>query len=98
MVFPLNRERKRESGLTQILFLGVSFATSVKRRCRIPFFFEPNFDALIKSLPVMERIRSEGGPVAAKAQLTSKMSVVYGDFLVRKVGNNFAADGKGKYD
>uniref|UniRef100_A0A8H7XPF6 Fe2OG dioxygenase domain-containing protein n=1 Tax=Psilocybe cubensis TaxID=181762 RepID=A0A8H7XPF6_PSICU len=80
------------STLHRVVHRGSNFRVS------IPFFFEPNFDALIKSLPVMERIRSEGGPVAAKAQLTSKMSVVYGDFLVRKVGNNFAADGKGKYD
>ena len=24
--------------------------------------------------------------------------VVYGDFLLRKVGNNFATEGRGKYD
>lgn len=24
--------------------------------------------------------------------------VAYGDFLLRKVGNNFATDGRGKYD
>jgi len=27
-----------------------------------------------------------------------RKSIVYGKFLVGKVGNNFSADGKGKYD
>ncbi|PPQ89672.1 hypothetical protein CVT25_013858 [Psilocybe cyanescens] len=67
-------------------------------RVSIPFFFEPNFDAIIKPLPVMARIRSKGGSDAVKVKSTGREPVIYGDFLVSKVGNNFATDRKGKYD
>jgi isopenicillin N synthase-like dioxygenase len=61
---------------------------------RIPFFFEPNFDALVK--PLAAALRTQNGQ-GGKAAL--KNPVVYGDFLVGKVGNNFdAGDKKGRYD
>ncbi|TFK40646.1 Clavaminate synthase-like protein [Crucibulum laeve] len=62
-------------------------------RVSIPFFFEPNFDAVVKPLAAARRINacSEHTDVAKEHK-----SVVYGEFLVAKVGNNF--DGKGKYD
>lgn len=58
-------------------------------RISIPFFYEPNFDALVEPLPAALRL----------ARPTEKTydPVVYGEFLKKKVGNNFA-DGKGRYD
>jgi isopenicillin N synthase-like dioxygenase len=64
---------------------------------RIPFFFEPNFDAVIRPLAVVSRLKGEepGKNVDAGAL---RRPVVYGDFLVSKVGNNFESAGKGRYD
>ncbi|TFK74880.1 Clavaminate synthase-like protein [Pluteus cervinus] len=50
---------------------------------RVPFFFEPNFNAHVKPLPAALRLQDG----SAKQQL--KSSVVYGEFLVNKVGGNF---------
>ncbi|KAF7973738.1 hypothetical protein HWV62_14312 [Athelia sp. TMB] len=64
-------------------------------RVSIPFFFEPNFDARVEVLPAARRL--------LEIQSSDKESgkkyepVVYGDFLMKKVGGNFA-EGKGKYD
>ncbi|KAJ6477458.1 hypothetical protein C8R47DRAFT_1140638 [Mycena vitilis] len=58
-------------------------------RVSVPFFFEPNFNAHVKPLAAAKRI--QGGNIA------DKKYVVYGEFLLAKVGNNFAG-GKGKYD
>ncbi|KZP33612.1 Clavaminate synthase-like protein [Athelia psychrophila] len=62
---------------------------------RIPFFFEPNFDAKVEVLAAARRLQS-GQP---KGEESDKKydSVVYGEFLLKKVGGNFA-EGKGKYD
>ncbi|KAG6886960.1 hypothetical protein C0992_001432 [Termitomyces sp. T32_za158] len=57
----------------------------------IPFFFEPNFDADIRPLDAALRLQK---PEDRKEQ---RKPVVYGEFLLKKVGSNFA-DGKGKYD
>lgn len=61
----------------------------------VPFFFEPNFDALVKPIP---------GALRKKAQETGELegepaheSVVYGEFLLAKVGNNFSTEGSGRY-
>jgi len=61
---------------------------------RVPFFFEPNFDALVKPLDAVARLRVKEGLPSE----TDRKPVVYGDFLTSKVGSNFAVDGKGKYD
>ncbi|KJA24044.1 hypothetical protein HYPSUDRAFT_200860 [Hypholoma sublateritium FD-334 SS-4] len=53
-------------------------------RVSVPFFFEPNFDALVK-------------PFESQKTTPTRKAIVYGDFLVSKVGNNFADPGKGKY-
>ncbi|KAF7982905.1 hypothetical protein HWV62_25170 [Athelia sp. TMB] len=64
-------------------------------RVSIPFFFEPNFDAKVEVLAAARRL--------LEVQSSDKESgkeyepVVYGDFLKKKVGGNFA-EGKGKYD
>ena len=66
---------------------------------RIPFFFEPNFDAVIEPLPAASRIL-EGTPERDRLKLTQGKQyspLVYGDFLLKKVGNNFDT-GKGRYD
>ncbi|KAJ7044108.1 hypothetical protein C8F04DRAFT_689538 [Mycena alexandri] len=60
-------------------------------RISVPFFFEPNFNALVQPLAAAKRIQGAAGG------LSERKSVVYGDFLMAKVGNNFAG-GKGKYD
>ena len=61
----------------------------------VPFFFEPNFDALVKPIPSAlgkkaQETGEQGGEPACK-------SVVYGEFLLAKVGNNFATEGSGRY-
>jgi hypothetical protein len=67
---------------------------------RIPFFFEPNFDALIK--PLDAALRMQAGdtnflhPAEEIVIKPNYEPVRYGEFLKNKVGNNFDT-GKGKY-
>lgn len=68
---------------------------------RIPFFFEPNFDALVKPLDAVLRMQAED-PKFLHPDNGTKVKpnyepVQYGEFLKKKVGNNFDT-GKGKYD
>lgn len=63
--------------------------------CSIPFFFEPNFDALIKPLPAALRLQ-ETPKKKARPEKEHK-PIVYGQFLLGKVTSNFDT-GKGKYD
>ncbi|KAF2098373.1 Clavaminate synthase-like protein [Rhizodiscina lignyota] len=49
-------------------------------RVSVPFFFEPNFDAVVR--PLQKCVRETGG----EAKYTE---VVYGDFLTRKIAGNF---------
>ena len=63
---------------------------------RIPFFFEPNFDALIKPLPAALRIQDGTGEGHGEQMKKRYQPIVYGEFLKRKVGNNFA--GGSRYD
>lgn len=76
------------------------------RRCRvsIPFFFEPSFDARIAPLDAALRLQAAGEGVKSGKRYEE---IVYGDFLLGKVGGNFAkgVDGresggekKGKYE
>ena len=60
----------------------------------IPFFFEPNFDALVKPFKSATRLSAKEGLVLEQ----DRKPVVYGDFLISKVGNNFEKEGKGRYD
>ncbi|TDL22212.1 Clavaminate synthase-like protein [Rickenella mellea] len=74
-------------------------------RVSIPFFFEPNFDALVKPLAAALRLQDCAGNLTNGAKdhseetthATKYKPAVYGDFLVGKVGGNFATS-KGKYD
>lgn len=67
----------------------------------IPFFFEPNFDAEVAPLEAAQRIQKDlnlGGKHHASKTVPENNyePVVYGDFLRKKVSNNF--DGGGKYN
>ena len=68
---------------------------------RIPFFFEPNFDAFIKPLDAAIRIQAEDTNFLHPSErLTAHPNyepIRYQDFLTKKVANNFVL-GKGKYD
>ncbi|EKM79373.1 hypothetical protein AGABI1DRAFT_39707 [Agaricus bisporus var. burnettii JB137-S8] len=48
---------------------------------RIPFFFEPNIDAIIKPLDVIKRKEKEGKQM--------REPILYGDYVRSKVANNF---------
>ncbi|RPD62391.1 Clavaminate synthase-like protein [Lentinus tigrinus ALCF2SS1-7] len=67
-------------------------------RVSIPFFFEPNFDAHVEPLPAALRMQEEDRKIRGITE-PAKMyqPVVYGDFLLKKVGSNFDT-GKGRYD
>ena len=65
---------------------------------RIPFFFEPNFDAYIKPLAAANRIQEKHGDEKTAFGVShGRRPVVYGEFLMKKVGSNFAS-GKGRYE
>jgi len=65
---------------------------------RIPFFFEPNFSTVVRPLPAINRLKEVKD--AAHESDAKYADVVYGEFLLKKVGSNFSEDtpGKGKYD
>ena len=62
---------------------------------RIPFFFEPNFEAYIKPLVAASRIHEKDSDEKPAFGVTRR-PMVYGEFLMKKVGSNFAS-GKGRY-
>ncbi|KAF5338932.1 hypothetical protein D9611_008716 [Ephemerocybe angulata] len=62
-------------------------------RVSIPFFFEPNFDAFVRPLPGALRKKALDTAEKSKEGEPERKSVVYGEFLLAKVGNNFAEDG-----
>lgn len=68
---------------------------------RVPFFFEPNFDAFIKPLDAALRMQAGDSdflhPNEKRTVQPNRAPVTYGDFLMKKVGGNFIL-GKGKYD
>lgn len=63
---------------------------------RIPFFFEPNFDARIEALPAALRLQDKSGGEHIDDVPRRYEPVIYGEFLKRKVANNF--QGGSKYD
>lgn len=69
-------------------------------RVSVPFFYEPSFDAWIEPLPAALRLQAKEGGRGSEGK--RKEPVRYGDFLLKKVGGNFAVkdDGsvsKGRY-
>ncbi|KAG8982887.1 hypothetical protein FRB90_006483 [Tulasnella sp. 427] len=69
---------------------------SILRLDALPFFFEPNFDALVKPLAAVIRAQDASGE---KIDDKAYAPVVYGEFLKSKVTTNFseATPGKGRY-
>jgi len=65
-------------------------------RISIPFFFEPNFDANVVVLAAARRLQEAQSNDGRNGGKTYS-PVVYGEFLLKKVGNNFAG-GNGKYN
>ena len=68
---------------------------------RIPFFFEPNFDAKVAPLAAAHRIQEDLSRNSEKDHTSEQTRktyepTIYGDFLMKKVRNNFA--GAGKYN
>ncbi|KAG2010065.1 2OG-Fe(II) oxygenase [Coprinopsis cinerea AmutBmut pab1-1] len=66
-------------------------------RVSIPFFFEPNFDALVEPLPAALRAKAKETGVKLEDIRPEKEPIVYGEFLMKKVGNNFAVEGRDRY-
>ena len=57
---------------------------------RVPFFFEPNFDAEIKPTEAALRILSQtSGEKEVERLRAVYPPVIYGEFLKKKVGGNF---------
>ncbi|CAE6466933.1 unnamed protein product [Rhizoctonia solani] len=75
-----------KSTIHRVIHRGTNFRVSV------PFFFEPNFDAVVEPLPAALRLPEVQGKVQDQYK-----PIVYGDFLYKKVSNNFSL-GKGQYD
>jgi len=81
-----------KSTLHRVVHRGTNYRVS------IPFFYEPNFTALVK--PLRAALSLQKHDYAHNAWDGSGKiyhPIVYGDFLLKKVGNNFDT-GKGKYD
>lgn len=72
-----------------------------KLKISIPFFFEPNFNARVAPLGAALRIQEDLSLTSEKwhEKLRKKTyePTIYGDFLMKKVGNNFVT-GQGKYN
>jgi len=88
-----------KSTLHRVIHRGKNFRVS------IPFFFEPNFDALVRPLPAALRILDAEASDAKCTESSASAEgrrmhtpVIYGDFLLSKVSNNFATGGRGRYD
>lgn len=81
-----------KSTLHRVVHRGSSYRVS------IPFFFEPNFTANVVPLRAALRLLTSQDKESSSNDKQTYKSVVYGDFLLRKVDTNFALDGKGKYD
>jgi hypothetical protein len=83
------------------IYLGLPTHT-LTNHASIPFFFEPNFDTEVAPLEAARRIQKdlsllEGKHHTLKQVLEEKYKpVVYGDFLRKKVSNNF--DGGDRYN
>jgi isopenicillin N synthase-like dioxygenase len=73
--------------------------TRLKTCYRIPFFYEPNFSALVKPLRAALSLQENKPAPKGKDEGDKNIyrSVAYGEFLLKKVGNNFDT-GRGKYD
>ncbi|KAF8749493.1 Clavaminate synthase [Rhizoctonia solani] len=78
-----------KSTIHRVVHRGTNFRVSTSKSSVL---FEPNFDALVEPLPAALRLPEVQGKAEERYQ-----SVVYGEFLYKKVSNNFSL-GKGRYD
>lgn len=62
-----------------------------RERVAVPFFFEPNYDAVIEPLDLQHLLSEEGGVGIGEDQRQRKSfpPIQYGDHLLRKVSTNF---------
>ncbi|KIY67560.1 Clavaminate synthase-like protein [Cylindrobasidium torrendii FP15055 ss-10] len=74
-----------KSTLHRVIHRGANYRVS------IPFFFEPNFTADVR--PLDAALRRQKGQANAKVYEPQ----VYGEFLMKKVGSNFAGGKKDRY-
>jgi len=75
------------------------FSKSPLTATSIPFFFEPNFDAKVAPLAAARRIQEDLSRDSEKHSTSEQNRktyepMIYGDFLMKKVRNNFAGEGK----
>lgn len=61
-------------------------------RVSVPFFFEPNFDAVVKPLEAALRIHNVTRSSSSKPLAGRFPPIIYGEFLKSKVGANFTED------
>lgn len=66
-----------------------SMIPSLNSTCRVPFFFEPNFTALVQPSPAALRIHNSEKANENASVEGAYPPIVYGDFLKGKVGGNF---------
>jgi hypothetical protein len=83
-------------------YLLHKLSNHAKQKISIPFFFEPNFNARVAPLGAALRIQEDLSLTSDKWQVERMRKktyepTIYGDFLLKKVGSNFAI-GQGKYD
>lgn len=84
------------------IYLGGLQIYTLTNYASIPFFFEPNFDTEVAPLEAAQRIQKDlsllGGEHHTHKQVPENKyePVVYGDFLRKKVSNNF--DGGDRYN
>jgi len=79
-----------KSTIHRVMHRGANYRVS------IPFFFEPNFNAEIAPLEAARRVQNDSNPTPEQIRKIYEPTV-YGNFLLKKVRNNFAIGG-GKYD
>ena len=68
---------------------------SPRYRVSIPFFYEPNFDALVQPLPLPPDVVSIATGVTPLSVRQGE-PVMYGHHLLQKVSNNFVFEQPGK--
>lgn len=66
-----------------------------KSRISVPFFYEPNFDAVVAPLPQFRKVSAAGGRGGGEEGDGAGAvfePVVYGEHLTRKVYSNFESE------
>jgi len=75
-----------KSTLHRVIHRGTNYRVS------IPFFFEPNFDAFIEPLAAIDRLQEKLDIDKLEREKSARREpIVYGNFLLKKVTNNFSS-------